>query len=260
MPESPEVTIVTVTRNNLGGLQETRTSVLSLKDISYEHLVVDGASTDGTTTYLQENFAPGTWSSKPDHGPYDAMNHGIQQAHGKWILFLNAGDTLKSSENFKTLLCAANCGEAVVAYGDHVFNKKIRQASEFRILHKELLEGNIRFWLRYHPCHQATIIRTDFIKGQTYDLNYQFAADFYWLEKTRQLGARMLYQPGVICEYQAGGLSSQNLPRCLAEWHRIIQLECHGENPAARAYLHRMLKRHLRQKAKRRGWQQLWGK
>ena len=254
---APVVTIITVTRNNLAGLQATRASVLALQNVSYEHLIVDGASTDQTVPYLQTNFKPGDWTSHPDAGPYDAMNQGATRAQGKYVLFLNAGDTL-IHEHFSQLIQAAELGHADIVYGDHIFNKKIRRATEVRILHEELLKGNARFWLTRHPCHQATLIRTDIIKKQPYDLTYHIAADFNWLEKLRAQGARILYQPGVICRYQPGGLSNQKLPRCLAEWYRIIHHQCQGENPLARNYLSKLLARHLRRKARQRCKQRFW--
>ena len=94
-----QLTVVTVCRNALADLKPTLESVLRQKakgSISIEHVVVDGASTDGTPEWLTEQFAAGNieqYVSEPDRGIYDAMNKGINLARGQVLAFLNAGDT-----------------------------------------------------------------------------------------------------------------------------------------------------------------------
>lgn len=94
------LTIITVCYNAREGLQRTLDSVLAHKKrypLDIEHLVVDGASTDGTPELLREWLDAGkieAYASEPDAGIYDAMNKGIRQARGKVLYFLNADDTL----------------------------------------------------------------------------------------------------------------------------------------------------------------------
>ena len=106
VPSSPEqhfqLTVVTVCWNALADLKPTVESVLRQKakgSISIEHLVVDGASTDGTPEWLAEQLAAGNiehYVSEPDRGIYDAMNKGINLARGRVLAFLNAGDTYRA--------------------------------------------------------------------------------------------------------------------------------------------------------------------
>ena len=94
-----QLTVITVCWNALADLKPTVESVLRQKakgSISIEHLVVDGASTDGTPEWLAEQLAAGNierYVSEPDRGIYDAMNKGINLARGEVLAFLNAGDT-----------------------------------------------------------------------------------------------------------------------------------------------------------------------
>lgn len=99
-PAQVDFTIVTICRNVLPELQQTLESVLFHKAkeaaLSIEHVVVDGASTDGTPEWLAEQMAAGRieqYVSEPDAGIYDAMNKGINMARGAVIAFLNAGDS-----------------------------------------------------------------------------------------------------------------------------------------------------------------------
>lgn len=97
-----QLSVVTVCWNALADLKPTIESVLRQKakgSISIEHLVVDGASTDGTPEWLAEQLAAGNierYVSEPDRGIYDAMNKGINLARGEVLAFLNAGDTYRA--------------------------------------------------------------------------------------------------------------------------------------------------------------------
>ena len=92
------LSIVTVTFNDFEALQHTYKSILSQNSHLCEWIVIDGCSTDKTTTFLQSlpitNYK---YISEPDSGIYDAMNKGTKLATGQFILFLNAGDTFSSS-------------------------------------------------------------------------------------------------------------------------------------------------------------------
>ena len=88
-----KISIITVNYNNLEGLQKTIESLSSQTWQEFEHIIIDGGSTDGSVAYIEsksERFA--YWVSETDKGVYHAMNKGIAQASGEYLLFLNSGD------------------------------------------------------------------------------------------------------------------------------------------------------------------------
>jgi glycosyltransferase involved in cell wall biosynthesis len=100
MAESlPKITVITVTFNLIKDGREAvfRQCVESVHNQTYpniEHLVMDGASTDGTLDLIRE-YEEKEWLkcySEPDSGHWNAMNKGIKKATGKYILFLNSDD------------------------------------------------------------------------------------------------------------------------------------------------------------------------
>lgn len=97
--EKPLVTVVTVVRNAIRDgrqemLEQCIASVRSQRYPNIEHLVMDGASDDGTTDMLDRYQKLGwlKYYSEPDSGMYEAMNKGIRKANGKYIVFLNTDD------------------------------------------------------------------------------------------------------------------------------------------------------------------------
>ena len=95
-----DITVVTVVLNAIDGnrsrrLHQCLDSVQKQKNVRVEHLIVDGASKDGTTEMLRaykNRNVDIRLLSKPDAGIYDAMNRGIALAHGKYVIFLYSDD------------------------------------------------------------------------------------------------------------------------------------------------------------------------
>lgn len=252
----PNLTIVTVTFNDLAGLIKTRESVVRSGAGDWEHLIVDGGSTDGTVGYLGSLGPSVRWSSGKDAGPYDAMNKGARAAAGEWVLFLNSGDTLASPEALHLLAGAANTTEADLIYGDHFFRGKLRKARRLEELHALLEKGDTKGWLRGHPCHQAVIARTSLLASVPFDLSYRIAADFHWMERVRQQGARSCCIDTPICVYQPGGLSARSFLRCTVEWWKVARLAV-GPQPDVKSHFIRALGRHARRKKRREIWLRL---
>lgn len=94
-PHKPLVSIITVVRNGCNTISSTLNSVREQSLLAIEHVIVDGASSDGTVELIKAAQHDRLhWISEPDRGIYDAMNKGIEMARGEWILFLGADDEL----------------------------------------------------------------------------------------------------------------------------------------------------------------------
>jgi len=84
--------IITVSLNQ----KKIKNNIYSLSKQTYknfEHIIIDGGSTDGTREIIKKNSNKiSYWESKKDKGIYDAMNKGIKKARGDIIGILNADD------------------------------------------------------------------------------------------------------------------------------------------------------------------------
>ena len=89
-----KISIITVCKNAVDSIEDTLLSLYGQTYNNIEHIVIDGASTDGTLEILnkyQDKIA--YFVSESDSGIYNAMNKGIKAATGDFLLFLNANDT-----------------------------------------------------------------------------------------------------------------------------------------------------------------------
>lgn len=89
METAPLISIITITFNAEKCILPTLESVYRQSYRNYEHIIIDGASTDGTLTEARK-YPDLRILSERDKGLYDAMNKGIDMARGRYLLFLNA--------------------------------------------------------------------------------------------------------------------------------------------------------------------------
>ncbi len=97
MSKQPFFTLITCTRNSSQYLPQNLASVQAQKFADYEHLFVDGRSTDGTQLILanyQKKSPRARIHSATPSGIAKAMNDGITHAKGRYLLFLNSDDYL----------------------------------------------------------------------------------------------------------------------------------------------------------------------
>ncbi|MCM3141883.1 glycosyltransferase family 2 protein [Brevibacillus sp. MER 51] len=96
MQSLPLVSVITPSYNQAKFIKRTIDSVLTQDYPHIEHIVVDGASTDGTQNILQQYSHLGDrfrFVSEPDRGQSHAVNKGLQMARGEIIGWLNSDDT-----------------------------------------------------------------------------------------------------------------------------------------------------------------------
>ena len=107
------ITVVTITYNAEKVLRRTLDSVYAQTYEGVEHLIVDGASKDNTLqmaeVYKEKSDASGNGHkviilSEPDHGIYDAMNKGLTQASGDYIVYMNAGDFFPQTDTLEQIV------------------------------------------------------------------------------------------------------------------------------------------------------------
>lgn len=88
-----KISIITVNLNNIVGLEKTIASVLEQTYKNFELVIIDGRSSDGSVSVIEKHKEQLSFSlSEPDTGVYNAMNKGIKNASGEYLLFLNSGD------------------------------------------------------------------------------------------------------------------------------------------------------------------------
>ena len=232
---SPLFSVITVTYNAREALQVTAASVRNQIFGDWENLIIDGASADGTAEFAREyaaevNESSGTEKvkvlSERDKGLYDAMNKGLERAQGKYVIFLNAGDTFHDSKTLALMAREAENGTPGPIYGQTRLVSGVherRYSGDRHLRAPEKLSWKDLKWGML-VCHQAMAVRRDLT--QPYDLTYRYSADYDWmikcLKRAGEGGTR--YVDACVIDYLDEGVTTKNHRASLRERYRIM---CH---------------------------------
>ncbi len=183
------------------------------QNINVEHILIDGASTDGTDKIIEYNrdqFAHVV--SEVDQGIYDAMNKGLKLASGEVIGFLNADDIYPSNDTLSKVINVFNDPDVEACYGDLVYvdnqdtDKIVRYWQSGNYSKKKLYWG----WMPPHP--------TFFVRRSVYERYGQFnlelgsAADYeIMLRMLIKFHVKVVYIPEVLVHMRKGGVSNVSL-------------------------------------------------
>lgn len=118
---SVPLSIITVCLNNYLGLVETVKSIESQTSKEFEFIVIDGGSKDGSLAYLESLGIIDVFVSEKDNGIYDAMNKGSLLAKGRYLIFMNAGDTFYSNNTVENCLSILNENKYDIIYGGQLY-------------------------------------------------------------------------------------------------------------------------------------------
>ncbi len=186
-----KLSIITINYNNAEGLKQTLQSVNAQTCKEFEHIVVDGASTDESVEVIKQmndDSIRRHWISEPDKGIYNAMNKGIRMATGEYIQILNSGDCLIDENVTERMLQALECAEnPSIFYGNMI--KYFPDGR--RICDKCFMGEDITFLGFYTGTlnHSPAYIRRDlFEKYGYYDENLKIVSDWKWYLQAIILG------------------------------------------------------------------------
>jgi len=113
------VSIVTPSFNQSAYLEQTIRSVLEQDYPQIEYIVVDGASTDGSTDIIKKYSSRlAYWISEKDSGQADAINKGMRHARGEIVAWLNSDDYFLSGTIKSVVTAFAVNPQAMMVYGD----------------------------------------------------------------------------------------------------------------------------------------------
>ena len=222
MDTQPLISIITVTFNAERVIDKTLKSLKEQSFKDFEHLVIDGNSSDDTLQIIKDAQLPQSIViSEPDKGLYDAMNKGLRMAKGRYVLFLNAGDTFHSSRSLELYACEASKSKDII-YGNTIIvdqqGNKIASrhlSAPEKLTKKSFADGML-------ICHQAFMVKKDL--APVYNLSYKFSADYDWCVKciANSRPENCVNLNEVTIDYLSNGITDKNKWKSLKERFQIM--------------------------------------
>ena len=211
-PAGLSISIVTAVWNRADTVADALASVRSQTHPNVEHVVVDGASTDGTLDVLERLAGPRTHVvSEPDTGIYDALNKGLARARGDIVGLLHSDDVF-AHERVVELVMERFADPAVDAvYGDMavVSSTDIARTMRYWVAGAQAPHSLRRGWM---PPHPTLFFRRSLLEAHgDFDTTFRIAADYdlilRWFGRG---GIRAAYVPEVLVRMRLGGASNKS--------------------------------------------------
>jgi glycosyltransferase involved in cell wall biosynthesis len=205
-----KVSIITAVFNGGSQIEDSLRSVASQIYAPIEHIVVDGASTDGTLDVVRRQTTQvARIISEPDDGVYDAFNKGLRAASGDVIGFLGCGDTYCGASTIATIAEKFSDPTVDAVFGDLVIvNKDQPESSIRRYRSKYFTPGRMAYG--FMPAHPTLFLRKQLYERiGGYSTQYEIASDFeLCLRAFVKTPTHYIYIPQILVRMLSGGLSN----------------------------------------------------
>ena len=218
-PSSFFLTIITIVKDDLEGLQRTMLSLQHCLDNSCQWLIIDSSSNKNEVkSLLNSSAATYDYAWVEPAGIFSAMNSGLKLAQGEYSWFMNAGDTLYSAGSLDDV-CETLATRPVWAYGQVAFRGQSGRVSIPKPFDYQVAKRRFFSQGRFPP-HQGTVARTDVLQHLGgFDESYAVAADYSMMLKLSLLGDPVESR-GVWADFYEGGMSTVQWRHAIHEFHR----------------------------------------
>lgn len=208
--------VVTIAYNCELEIEATIRSVLQQTYPYIDYVIIDGDSSDGTMNIVEKykgNIA--TVICEPDSGIYNAMNKGLKNCKGDYVVFMNAGDVFASNSVLE--IFATRIGELEempsLAYGTYM-----EMQNDVVIPNR----SSRMCWYGMFASHQSIFYNLDFLRnnGICYDESYRIAADYKMTISVVNKSHNILRTNVCVAKFDTTGISCSNPDMGLCEADR----------------------------------------
>lgn len=208
-----KISIITAVRNRADTVMQALASVQGQTWPDVEHIVIDGASDDGTLALLDTHrHRLSVLISEPDNGIYDALNKGLAHATGDIVGFLHSDDFYADVRVLERIAAAFSDPVVEGVYGDLDYvsaqdtNHVVRRWRSGSYQPNKLAWG----WMPPHPT--LYLRRGVYQRWGGFDSTFRVAADYDAILRYLQKGrVSPLYIPEVLVKMRTGGASNRSL-------------------------------------------------
>lgn len=176
------VSVVTPSYNQAEFIGDTLQSVKRQSYDAVDHIVIDGGSTDGTVSMLEQYDVE--WVSEPDDGQADAINKGFDRASGDIVGWLNSDDVYFDVDVISRVVEYFECFDADIIYGDIAWLNARSEVLKLWVVPDFDYEMLRRYCFIEQP---AVFFDMGVVKEHKLDTSMETANDYeYWLRLGRK--------------------------------------------------------------------------
>lgn len=240
-----KISVITVSYNACLYIEETIKSVIGQRYDSFEYIIVDGNSSDGTVNVIR-NYQDkiSQWISEPDKGIYNAMNKAVRMASGEYCIFMNAGDVFLDPLVLKQVSFFLEDGF------DYLLGNEI-SIKNGKIVDYVCAPPKIttELLVRKSLSHQASFIKRKLLLEYPYDEALRMVSDWKFCIQTLLQGNATYRAIDVdVCKFNHEGMTFKNMHLGRKERMEVLQdlLPHETINIKQRTLLRRLQRRIIR--------------
>jgi glycosyltransferase involved in cell wall biosynthesis len=214
----PRLAVVLVSMNNSESL---RITIDSLKNLEYPNTIlinVDSSDNNACKEVLQHSHFESKYFWEKKRGIYHAMNSALDSIQGEDIVwYLNPGDVLNDSKLLLDIMSHFRNDPKI----DFIYAQaqEIGNIDKFKIFPRNNVEASVKNLSdgTFRISHQALLVKSSIItQVQGFDTRYQIAADLK-LEFQLLANYKGRFAPGILIDFDSGGISHKKVMRTLIE-------------------------------------------
>jgi glycosyltransferase involved in cell wall biosynthesis len=240
---APAFTVVTPTFNRAALLQEAHRSLLDQQGPSFEWIVVDDGSTDGTGALVAELAArspfPVHYVWQENAGKHTAVNRGVALASGELVAILDSDDALVTDglavlwEAWEGIAPSDRRGFAGVAGHKGLSDgSRVGDPLPATTVDASMFDLRVRLGVQGD---KFEVFRRDVLEAFPFptDLGRFVTEALVWNRISRHYRHRWIDRVVAIVEYQGGGLSDHSVRLRADSWRaaRLFYLEAAAMGP-----------------------------
>jgi glycosyltransferase involved in cell wall biosynthesis len=207
-----KISIITAVFNAVDTIEETILSVANQSHSDVEHIIVDGASTDGTLGVVDKyRTRIARLVTEPDRGVYDGMNKGLRLTSGDVVGFLNADDVYAHTEVLKHVANVMSDPHVDACYADLVYVDKEDPQRIVRYWKSRPYEEGLflKGWMPAHPTF--FVRRAVYERLGGFDLSFPRQSDFELTMRFLDVNKiKAVYVPEIFVRMRTGGISNSS--------------------------------------------------
>ncbi len=210
--DEPLISIITVTFEDLNGLLCTYDSIKPFLNKNVEWIIKDGGSNEQIINTIKKQFINSKvkFISNVDTGTYNAMNIALNYVSGKWLIFMNSGDSFALECFFEYLerFLKSNKlkhSEKIIIAGD--YNLVLESGEKIFVNYKKLEKCKGINSYRMPTSHQSQIFSRAIFSNLRFREELKISADHAFFWDAIRLNSRVEYIDYTIANFKSGGVS-----------------------------------------------------
>lgn len=215
-----KISIVTIVYNGQGCIEKTIKSVLEQTYRNIEYIIIDGLSTDTTLELIAPyNDKIDKLISGQDSGIYDAMNKGLKEVTGDYVIFMNCDDTFTDKDTLGIIANSIKKNNSP----DFIYGDAIEESSIDGTRYAKNARDPKYLWYGMFAHHQSMAYKMSVITKHNlkYDLQYKIGADYGFTAEFLTYGKEIHYIDKPLCIFMQDGASAVDYKVGLKEQWQI---------------------------------------